>query len=82
MPIRFRVSVPTVRIEITLHEGMNRQVRRMTAAVGYPTLRLIRVAVGPIVLGDLQPGRWRELAKEETQKISAAVRSERSSYGS
>lgn len=72
MPIRFRKNVPTVWIEITLHEGMNRQVRRLTAAVGHPTLRLIRIAVGPIVLGDLQPGRWRELTSGDTQKIGAA----------
>jgi 23S rRNA pseudouridine2457 synthase len=65
VPIRFRKNVPTAWIEITLREGMNRQVRRMTAMVGHPTLRLIRIAVGPIVLGDLQPGRWRELLPGE-----------------
>lgn len=69
VPIRFRKTVPTVWLELTLHEGMNRQVRRMTAAVGHPTLRLIRIAVGPIALGDLQPGRWRELAGGDTRKI-------------
>jgi len=63
VPIRFRKSVPTAWLEIILHEGMNRQVRRMTAAVGHPTLRLVRVAIGPVLLGDLQPGQWRELAK-------------------
>jgi len=56
-------------LEITLREGLNRQVRRMTAAVGHPTLRLIRIAIGPIVLGDLQPGHWRELANSEIEQI-------------
>lgn len=48
---------------------MNRQVRRMTAAVGHPTLRLVRVAIGPITLGNLQPGRWRELTPQEVMQI-------------
>ncbi len=60
-PIRRRASIPTAWIEIALTEGRNRQVRRMTAAVGYPTLRLIRVAVGPYALGGLRPGEWREV---------------------
>lgn len=68
VPIRFRKSVPTAWLEITLHEGMNRQVRRMTAAVGHPTLRLVRVAIGSIVLGDLQPGQWRESTGLELAK--------------
>lgn len=65
VPIRFRKSVPTAWLKITLREGQNRQIRRMTAAVGHPTLRLVRVAVGPFTLGDLQPGRWRELKGAE-----------------
>lgn len=65
VPIRFRKSVPTAWLEITLREGRNRQVRRMTAAVGHPTLRLVRVAVGPLRLGDLAPGRWRDLTRGE-----------------
>lgn len=73
VPIRFRKSVPTSWLELTLHEGMNRQVRRMTAAVGHPTLRLVRVAIGPIVLGDLQPGKWRELGRNEIAKLNQGL---------
>jgi 23S rRNA pseudouridine2457 synthase len=60
-PIRYRRSIPTSWIELTLAEGRNRQVRRMTAAVGYPTLRLVRWSVGPVTLEGLSPGSWREL---------------------
>jgi 23S rRNA pseudouridine2605 synthase len=56
-------------VEITIHEGMNRQVRRMTAAVGHPTLRLVRIAIGPVRLGDLKPGEWRDLKKNEIEAI-------------
>ncbi|GAA4314824.1 pseudouridine synthase [Compostibacter hankyongensis] len=59
-PIRYRKSVPDTWISLTLHEGKNRQVRRMTAAVGYPTLRLIRYRIGGLELGDMQPGDVRE----------------------
>jgi len=59
-PIRERRHIPTSWLEITLTEGRKRQVRRMTAAVGYPTLRLIRQAIGPWQLGSLQPGEWHE----------------------
>jgi 23S rRNA pseudouridine2457 synthase len=59
-PIRFRKSVPTAWIELSLTEGRNRQVRRMTAAVGHPTLRLVRIRIGEWSLDGLQPGEWRE----------------------
>jgi 23S rRNA pseudouridine2457 synthase len=65
VPIRFRKHVPTAWLRLVLREGRNRQVRRMTAAVGHPTLRLVRVAIGPVTLGDLAPGRWRELTAAE-----------------
>jgi 23S rRNA pseudouridine2457 synthase len=61
-PVRFRKSVPTAWLELALDEGRNRQVRRMTAAVGHPTLRLVRVAVGEYALGELSPGEWAEVA--------------------
>jgi 23S rRNA pseudouridine2457 synthase len=73
VPIRFRKDVPTAWVEITLREGLNRQVRRMTAAVGHPTLRLMRVAIGPIALGDLLPGQWRDLTSSEIAQIYSAV---------
>jgi 23S rRNA pseudouridine2457 synthase len=57
-PVRFRKTVPTAWIDLQITEGMNRQVRRMTAAVGHPCLRLIRYRVGPYQLGDLTPGAW------------------------
>ena len=59
-PVRFRKSVPTSWLELVIREGRNRQVRRMTAAVGLPTLRLVRVRIGPWALDGLQPGEWRE----------------------
>ncbi len=61
-PIRYRAAIPTAWLEIVLTEGKNRQVRRMTAKVGHPTLRLVRWAVGDWTLEGLAPGRWRELA--------------------
>lgn len=60
-PIRYRANIPTAWIELTINEGKNRQVRRMTAKIGYPTLRLIRAAIGEWTVGALQPGEWKEL---------------------
>jgi 23S rRNA pseudouridine2457 synthase len=67
-PIRVRKTVPDAWLELTLTEGKNRQVRRMTAAVGLPTLRLIRVAMGPWKLDNLAPGQWQELNKNPADK--------------
>ncbi len=62
-PIRFRKNIPTSWLSLTLHEGKNRQVRRMTAAVGFPTLRLVRWAIEGLLLGDMQVGEVREVEK-------------------
>jgi len=60
-PIRYRAKIPTAWIELTLREGKNRQVRRMTARVGFPTLRLVRAAIGAVSVSGLAPGQWREI---------------------
>jgi 23S rRNA pseudouridine2457 synthase len=70
-PIRFRKTVPTAWIEIVLVEGKNRQVRRMTAAIGLPTLRLVRWRIGPWTLAGLAPGEWREVASSRDVKRDA-----------
>jgi 23S rRNA pseudouridine2457 synthase len=69
VPIRFRKSVPTAWLEMEISEGMNRQIRRMTAQVGHPTLRLIRVGIGAVCLGELPCGMWRPLHKDEMQAL-------------
>ena len=69
VPIRFRKNVPTAWVRLVLREGRNRQIRRMTAAVGFPTLRLVRVASGSVGLGDLQPGFWADLTPEELSSL-------------
>lgn len=70
-PIRFRRNVPDAWLSIELVEGKNRQVRRMTAAVGHPTLRLVRVRTGAwrLDFGDIAPGRWRELTADERRAV-------------
>lgn len=70
-PVPVRDYHPTSWIKIELREGRNRQVRRMTAAAGYPTLRLVRVAIGVLTLGNLKPGEWRWLTSEEIARLSA-----------
>ncbi len=73
-PIRVRQSVPTCWIAIELVEGKNRQVRRMTAAIGHPTLRLIRVRIGAFEIGDLASGKWRELSAPDRALVLAGPR--------
>lgn len=68
-PIRFRKNVPDVWIAMELIEGKNRQVRRMTAAIGHPTLRLMRVRIGEFRLGDLKPGEWKALDEAERKAV-------------
>jgi 23S rRNA pseudouridine2457 synthase len=69
VPIRFRKSVPTAWLRMEIQEGMNRQIRHMTAQVGHPTLRVIRVGIGPIRLGSLPPGEWRWLREGELRGL-------------
>ncbi|MBS1536627.1 MAG: pseudouridine synthase [Bacteroidetes bacterium] len=68
-PVRFRATIPTSWIELELTEGKNRQVRRMTAAIGHPTLRLIRIKIGDFTLGELPIGAWRIIDRIERQRI-------------
>ncbi len=69
VPIRYRKNVPTSWIELTLREGRNRQVRKMTAKVGHPTLRLVRAKIGNLTLEGLEPGTWRDLRREEVREL-------------
>ena len=73
-PIRYRRQIPTAWLELELKEGRNRQVRRMTAAVGFPTLRLIRSAIGPLTLAGLPVGAWRDLTPAEVASLRAGRR--------
>jgi 23S rRNA pseudouridine2457 synthase len=78
-PIRYRASIPTSWLEIQISQGMNRQVRKMCAAVGLPCLRLVRADIGPLGLGNLQPGQWRDLTAAEVaelRQLSTAARPE------
>ena len=70
-PIRVRKTVPACWIALELIEGKNRQVRRMTAAVGHPTLRLLRVRIGRFELAALEPGKWKALSESERQRVLA-----------
>lgn len=74
-PIRVRKNVPTAWLEMTLTEGRNRQVRRMTASVGFPTLRLVRVGILDLKLTSLAPGQWRDLTPDELEQVQSVMRS-------
>ena len=76
-PIRFRANIPTSWVQLTLTEGKNRQVRRMTAAVGFPTLRLLRVGIGDLTLDGIAPGRFRRLTASEIVQLREGFRSKR-----
>lgn len=71
-PIRYRKNVPTAWLEITVTEGRNRQVRRMTASVGFPTLRLVRVAIAHLTLDGLQPGQWLYISYQDIKPFFAS----------
>ena len=73
-PIRVRQTVPDCWLQLTLTEGRNRQVRRMTAAVGHPTLRLVRCAIGNITLAGLEPGTWQVLSDAEADELRRSVK--------
>ncbi len=71
--IRYRKNIPTAWIKITLTEGRNRQIRKMTAAVGHPALRLMRTAIGELSLGALKPGDSRHLSEKEVKKLRSSA---------
>jgi 23S rRNA pseudouridine2457 synthase len=77
-PVRFRKTVPTSWLEITLREGKNRQVRRMTAAVGHPALRVVRISLGAVTLDGLAPGESRPLTKSEVRELRRVAGLQRS----
>jgi len=72
-PIRYRKSVPTAWLEVSLTEGRNRQVRRMTAAIGFPTLRLIRIGIATLRIDGIAPGTWRDLTSGEVKTLKRGV---------
>jgi 23S rRNA pseudouridine2457 synthase len=73
VPIRYRKNVPDSWLALTITEGRNRQVRRMTAAVGHPTLRLVRWAIGPVTLAGLEPGMWQRLDEAEAAALWRSI---------
>ena len=79
-PIRYRAAIPTSWVKLTLIEGKNRQVRHMTAAVGFPTLRLIRIQIGDFSLGELQPGEWRVVPSHSIGALSPTSNQTRFSH--
>jgi len=76
-PIRYRANIPDCWLELTLTEGKKRQVRRMTAAIGHPTLRLVRASIGPITLSEMQEGQWQALSATEMKALWASIRASR-----
>ncbi len=76
-PIRFRKNVPTAWLEMTLTEGKNRQVRKMTAAIAFPTLRLVRVAIATLRVTDLAPGEWRDMTYKELEELLRSMKKRR-----
>ncbi|NEP84238.1 MAG: pseudouridine synthase, partial [Okeania sp. SIO3B3] len=74
VPIRYRKTIPTAWLKLTITEGKKRQVRRMTAAAGYPTLRLVRIAIGPLTLGTLEPGQWRDITRTEYEQLCQSLK--------
>jgi 23S rRNA pseudouridine2457 synthase len=76
-PVRFRKTIPTSWLELTLTERRNRQVRHMTAAVGLPTLRLVRAAIGDLKIGGLAPGAWRDLDMSEVERCLGRISARR-----
>ncbi|WP_082455533.1 pseudouridine synthase [Hymenobacter sp. AT01-02] len=80
-PVRFRANIPTTWVQIRISQGMNRQVRKMTAAVGYPTLRLVRVSIADLRVDALQPGQWRELTKTEVQDLTEDMAAQTAAAG-
>ncbi|GGG36375.1 pseudouridine synthase [Hymenobacter glacieicola] len=80
-PVRFRANIPTSWVQIRISQGMNRQVRKMTAAVGYPTLRLVRASIADLQLDQLQPGEWRELTKAEVQALTEDMAAQTAAAG-
>lgn len=74
VPIRFRKNVPTAWLRLVLREGRNRQVRRMTAAIGHPCLRLIRIAIGPLTIEGIAPGAWRDFTAAERANVMKHIK--------